>query len=121
MTAGVAKTLVFGGALYAVYLVDRSVAAKNNDVGLLTKLFTGFLNEGMSNDELHAVMEASRNTVMEHYELKQRPIQRVIYPEYKPSHHVWMLIFRGANLANPYGLTAQDKTARTRRAKSMWE
>ena len=121
MTPGVARSLAFGGALYAVYLVDRSVAAKNNGVGLLTKLFTGFLNEGMSNDELHALMEASRDTLMEHYELKQRPIQRVIYPEYEHFQSVWMLIFRGANLANPYGLTAQDKTARTRRAKSMWE
>jgi hypothetical protein len=82
MTPGVAKSFAMGGVLYVIYLIDRSVAAKNNGVGLLSRLFAGVIDKGMSNEELYAMMEASRQNVMEHYELKQRPIQRVIYPEY---------------------------------------
>lgn len=82
MTPGVAKCAAFGAVLYAIYLVDRSLAAKNNGVGLLSRLFAGVVDEGMSNEELRAMMEASRETTMEHYQLKQRPIQRLIYPEY---------------------------------------
>jgi hypothetical protein len=82
MTPGVAKSFAFAGVLYVIYLMDRSVAARNNGVGLLTRLCGSILDEGMSNEELYAMMEASRETTMEHYELKQKPIQRVIYPEY---------------------------------------
>jgi hypothetical protein len=32
-----------------------------------------------------------------------------------------MLTIRGANLANPYGLTVTDKAARTKRAKTQGE
>lgn len=82
MTPGVAKSFAIAGVLYVIYLMDRSVAAKNNGVGLLTRLCSSIIDKGMSNEELYAMMEASRETTMEHYELKQKPIQRVIYPEY---------------------------------------
>ena len=82
MSPGVFKASVFMGAMYLFYLVDRSVAKKNDGWGLLHTWIDKFVANGTDLETYYARMEDSRQWTKEHYELSQRPIYRSSYPEY---------------------------------------
>jgi hypothetical protein len=122
MTRGITRTLTLFGALYAFYSLERSVARKNDGVGILHSIIERLdrkraANE-ISSETYFAMIEDARQRTKEHYEFSQSPVYRTNYPEYVLRSHAYL---RGANLANPYGLTAQDQAVRTKRTKSIWE
>ena len=82
MTPGILKASIFVGGMYLFYLVDRSVAKKNNGWGLLHTWVDKLVTDGIDQDLYAAHMEDSRQRMKEHYELSQRPIYRTSYPEY---------------------------------------
>lgn len=82
MSPGVFKASIFMGAMYLFYLVDRSVAKKNNGWGILHTWVDKFVDSGTDLDTYYARMESSRQLTKEHYERSQRLIHRQSYPEY---------------------------------------
>jgi hypothetical protein len=123
MTPGVIKSLVLTGGLYLFYTLDRSVAKKNDGMGIIHSLVERLdrkrASTEMTPEEYFAMIESARQRTKEHHESSQRPIYRSNYPEY-------VVLAddadgRGANLANPYGLGPQDQAVRVQRTKSMWE
>ena len=82
MSPGVFKASIFMGAMYLFYLVDRSVAKKNNGWGILHTWVDKFVDSGTDLDTYYALMESSRQRTKEHYERSQRLIYQQSYPEY---------------------------------------
>jgi hypothetical protein len=122
MTPGVLKSLALVGGFYLFYVLDRSVAKKNDGMGILHSLVERIdrkrASTEMTPEEYFAMIESARQRTKEHYESNQRPIYRSNYPECVLTDDA---DGRGANLANPYGLGPQDKAVRVQRTKSMWE
>jgi len=121
MSPGVLKAGIFVGALYLFYLLDRSVAKRNDGWGILHSWVDRIIPDGADPRLYTAGIEETRQKTKRHYEQSQRPIYRLAYPEYVLGMDVRILISRGANLANPYGLTARDKKAKTERARPEGE
>jgi hypothetical protein len=86
MTPGITTTLILFGALYAFYALERSVAKKNDGVGVLHSIIERLdrkrAAKEMSPETYFAMIEEARQRTKEHYEFSQGPVYRTNYPEY---------------------------------------
>jgi hypothetical protein len=82
MTPGVLAASIFVGGLYILYLMDRSVAKRNNGWGIIHSWIDRLVPDGCDPQVYSAMIEEQRQGTKAHYELRQPPIYRVNYPEY---------------------------------------
>jgi len=82
MTPGILKSMALASGFYMLYLIDRRVAARNEGLGLIAGMTERIVDPGLPPHLLNALMEEARQDLKEHFELTQRPIQRLSYPEY---------------------------------------
>ena len=64
------------------YLFDKRVAARNDGCGIMQWIDDKTFEKGVSPEVFSAMIEETRQQTKEHYELTQRPIVRISYPEY---------------------------------------
>ena len=64
------------------YLFDKRVAARNDGYGIMQWIGDKTFEKGVPPEVFSAMIEETRQQTKEHYELSQRPIVRISYPEY---------------------------------------
>ena len=81
MSPGVLKASIFVGALYVVYLLDRSSARQNDGVGFIQRWVDRIVADG-ADPRLHSAgIEEARQRTKAHFETERQPRYRLMYPE----------------------------------------